>query len=152
MSEQRSFILTPNPAMRWHHLLLVYFVITFITLLIGVIFFMMGYTLILPFCGLDVIGLGAALYVSAHKSKLREVVTLSENKIAVESGYEYPERMQEFTGPWTKVILQKNNSRWLPSQLLIRSEGKQLEIGHFLNETERIELANELKKAISRFV
>lgn len=119
---------------------------------IGILLYFRGFSLILPFSGLDVIGLGIALYLTARKSELREVVTISEGLVSIETGYKKPETKYEFKGSWTRVILQTPKESWHPSQLFIRSGNDQIEIGKFLNEEERVELAGELKKAISCFV
>ena len=152
METQRSFVIKPNPSMGWRSLLLLYGLMSAITLLIGILLYFRGFSLVLPFSGLDVIALGIALYITARKSELREVITISEGMVAVETGYKKPETKCEFRGSWTRVVLQTQKESWHPSQLFIRSGNDQVEIGKFLNENERVELANELKKAISCFV
>ena len=152
LESQRSFVIKPNPSMGWNNLLLIYGLMSAVTLFIGILLYFRGFSLILPFSGLDVIGLGIALYLTARKSELREVVTISEGMVLVETGYKKPEIKHEFKGSWTRVILQPPGESWYPSQLFIRSGNDQIEIGKFLNEEERVELASELKKAISCFV
>ena len=138
--------------MGWSNLLLLYGLMSAITLFIGILLYFRGFSLVLPFSGLDVIALGVALYITARRSELREVITISEGMVAVETGHKKPETKYEFKGSWTRVILQTQKESWHPSQLFIRSGGEQIEIGSFLNEDERVELASELKKAISCFV
>lgn len=138
--------------MAWRNLLLLYGVISGITIFIGVVLYLRGFSLVLPFSGLDVIALGIALYVTARRSELREVVIIGEGKVSVETGHTRPEKKYEFVGAWTRVILQTQKESWHPSQLYIRSGSEQVEIGSFLNEEERVELSKELKKAISCFV
>ena len=152
METQRSFVIRPNPSMGWSNLLIVYGVMSAITLFIGILLYFRGFSLILPFSGLDVIALGIALYVTARRSNVREIVTISEGKVIVETGHKKPETKYEFEGSWTRVILQSEKQSWHPSHLFIKSGSDQIEIGKFLNENERVELANELKKAISCFV
>ncbi len=152
VESQRSFVLKPNPAMGWRNLLLLYGLMSAITLSIGVLLYFRGFSLVLPFSGLDVIALGIALYVTARRSEIREVVTISKGKIAVETGHKKPEEKHEFEGSRARIILEAQKGSWYPSQLFIRSGNDQVEIGKFLNEDERVELASELKKAISCFV
>lgn len=148
----RSFVIEPNASMSWRNLLVLYGLISFVTLFIGVFLFVQGLKLVLPFSGLDVAALGIALYVTARRSFIREVITFTKGKVAVQIGHGKPEAIYEFTGPWTKVVLQTQKDGWYPSKLFIRSRDAQVEIGKFLNEYERLDLAKELKKTISHFV
>lgn len=148
----RSFIIEPNASMSWRNLLVLYGLISFATLFIGVILFMQGFTYVLPFSGLDVAALGIALYVTARRSHIREVITFTAGKVDVQIGHRKPETIYVFTGPWTKIVLQSEKYDWYPSKLFIQSCDAQVEIGKFLNENERLDLAKELKKTIAHFV
>ena len=147
-SSRTGFVVKPNQAMSWQSLLFVYLGITAISMTIAISFYVIGLTLILPFSGLEVLALGAALYVCAWRGGVREVITINENIIAVESGRDAPETRHEFQRAWAKVVLERSWNSWYPSQLLIRSHGRQVEVGRFLNEQERQGLALELKRAL----
>lgn len=143
-----DFIIKPNQAMSWKSLVLAYLVISLITIAIGVVFFLKGLTLILPFCGLEILLLGAAFYVSAWRGGVQEVLSITESGIVFERGRHGPETRREFQRAWVKVILERSWNSWYPSRLLLRSHGRQLEIGCFLNEQERQGLALELQHAL----
>jgi len=143
-----GFIVKPNQAMSWHALLLVYLGITALTLTIGVSFYLIGLTLILPFSGLEVIALGAALYVCAWRGGVQEVIRIDPDLITVERGRNIPESRHTFQRAWARVILERSWHSWYPSRLLIRSHGREVEIGRFLNEQERQGLALELDRAL----
>jgi len=64
------------------------------------------------------------------------VIRIVGDKIIVEIGRYAPEQRQEFQHYWTRLVLEHPRQRWYPSRLLIRSHGKQIEIGKFLNEQE----------------
>lgn len=144
-----DFIIKPNQAMSWKSLLLVYFVISFITITIGVAFFLKGLTLILPFSGLEILLLGIAFYVSAWKGGVQEVLSITEKNIIFERGRHSPDTRKEFQRAWVKVILERSGISWYPSRLLLRSHGHKLEIGRFLNEQERQGLAQELQQTLN---
>lgn len=146
---QIDFVIKPNQAMSWKSLLLVYLVISFITIAIGVAFFLRGLTLILPFSGLEILLLGAAFYISAWRGGIQEVLSITENNIIFERGRQNPETRKEFQRAWAKVILERSRISWYPSRLLLRSHGHQLEIGRFLNEQERQGLALEIQRALN---
>ncbi|MCG8324388.1 MAG: DUF2244 domain-containing protein [Thiotrichales bacterium] len=145
-----GFIVMPNRAMPWHALVSVYLLIAFTTLSIGALFYLQGLKLILPFSGLEVLLLGAALYITAWRGGLREVILFTDDSIQVERGHHAPEETHEFQRAWTKIVLERSWNSWYPSRLLLRSHGKQIEIGRFLNEQEREGLAKLLSAATSR--
>ena len=136
--------------MEWKTLVLMFALIATVTLAIGVIFYGMGLKLILPFSGLDVILLGMAFYLSVCKGAVQQVVYIDDNDITVECGKDSPETSDVFQRAWVKVILEHSWNSWYPSRLLLRSAGRQLELGGFLNEQERQGLAIELQNALGQ--
>ena len=119
-----------------------------VTISIAFSFFTQGLTLILPFAGLELLALGVVLYISAWRSNIKEVVNIGEEKIRIEIGRDVPEKIYELDKAWANIVLERSWNNWYPSRLLLRSHGRQLEIGKFLNEQERQCLAIELNKAI----
>lgn len=134
--------------MSWQTLVSLYLLMVFVSLVIGLAYFHIGLTLVLPFCGLEMLALGAALYVTSWRGSIREVITVDEKSVAIERGREKPVQRHEFQRPWTRVVLERSGG-WYPSRLLIRSHGRQVEIGRFLNEEERRGLAEALGKIIT---
>ena len=143
-----GFVIKPNQAISWRSLMLVYMGIATVTITVGASFFVMGLTLILPFSGIEVLALGAAFYVTAWRGGVQEVISINRDNIIVERGRQSPEQREVFQRAWAKVILEQSWNSWYPSRLLIRSHGRQLEIGRFLNEQERQGLALELYNAL----
>jgi len=68
--------------------------------------------------------------------------------VMVETGYRQIKQSWTFQRLWVKVHLIDSNNTWYPSRLLIGSHGKNLEIGHFLTQQEKQDLARDLKHAI----
>ncbi len=143
-----GFIVMPNRAMPWRHQVIAFSIIAAFSLGVAIGFFMQGLTLVLPFAGLELTALGAALYVSAWRGGKREVISITSDKVKVETGRDVPEQEYIFERSWVQVVLEKSWSSWYPSRLLLRSHGKQIEVGGFLNEEERQGLAIALRQAI----
>ena len=143
-----GFVIKPNQAISWRSLMLVYLGIATVTISIGIFFYIMGLPLILPFSGLEILALGAAFYVCAWRGGVQEVISISKDCIIYEKGRQDPESREVFQRAWAKVVLERSWNSWYPSRLLIRSHGRQLEIGQFLNEQERQGLALELYDAL----
>ena len=145
---EKTIMVMPNRAMPWQHIMMIYLLISGATIGIAFGFFTQGLTLILPFAGLELLALGVVLYISAWRSNIKEVVNIGEEKIRIEIGRDVPEKIYELDTAWANVVLERSWNNWYPSRLLLRSHGRQLEIGKFLNEQERQCLAIELNKAI----
>ena len=145
---QKTIMVMPNRAMPWQHIMMIYLLVSGVTISIAFSFFAQGLTLILPFAGLELLALGVVLYISAWRSNIKEVVNVNEEKIRIEIGRNVPEKIYELDKAWANIVLERSWNNWYPSRLLLRSHGRQLEIGKFLNEQERQCLAIELKKAI----
>ena len=143
-----TIMVMPNRAMPWQHIMMIYLLVSGVTISIAFSFFTQGLTLILPFAGLELLALGVVLYISAWRSNIKEVVNVTEEKIRIEIGRDVPEKIYELDKAWANIVLERSWNNWYPSRLLLRSHGRQLEIGKFLNEQERQCLAIELKKAI----
>ena len=145
---KEGFVVMPNKAMPWDQLVLIYSIIASFTIGVALGFFSQGLTLVLPFAGLEVVALGAALYISAWRGGVKEVISVTGDKIRIEIGHDSPEQSHELQRAWAQVVLQRPWNSWYPSRLYIRSHGRQVEIGRFLNESERQGLAKELQKLI----
>lgn len=135
--------------MSWRLLLTLYGLMMAVSLGIGTAYFLIGLTLVLPFSGLEMLALGAALYITALRGGERQVITISDREIIVEIGRKQPEQRYQFQRAWARIILERVPASWYPSRLLIRSHGRELEIGRFLNEQERLGLANCLRQALA---
>jgi len=134
--------------MPWHQLVWIYSAIASFTIGVALGFFSQGLTLILPFAGLEVVALGVVLYISAWRGGVKEVISVTGDKIRIEIGHDVPEQHHELKRVWAQVVLERSWNNWYPSRLFIRSHGQQVEIGRFLNEAERQGLAKELQKLI----
>ena len=146
----RGYVVMPNQAMPWRHLVRWYLLISMFSLAIGLYFYSIGLTLVLPFSGLEILALGFALYFSAWKSNEKQVIKIGNDLVEIESGYLSPQQRRNYQRGWTQVILEPPVHPWYPSRLVIGSHGSHIEIGAFLNEQERQGLAIELKRALAQ--
>ena len=122
--------------------------ISAVSLSVAIGFALIGYWPILPFAGLEMLLLGACLYHVSASARQTEVVRVHERLVAVEKGRCGPEERWEFDRAWARVALQGARHAWYPSRLVIRSHGREVAIGEFLEERERASLADDLERAI----
>lgn len=145
---QQCFVLRPNIGLYWRTTLRVYIILSAVCLGIALGFAVMGFWPILPFAGLEVAALGAALYVSAKRGDCQEVVRIGGDVVEIEKGVKGPEQSWRFPRAWSEVVLNAPLHRWYPSRLVIRSRGTVVELGAFLTDEERELLATELYRCI----
>ena len=142
------WVIRPNRSLSVRQAIQVYAVIAVTCLGIAVFYALHGYWPVLPFAGLEVLVLGVAFYLTLRRSAMREVISIDSEIVKVEKGREQPQETWECPRAWAQVRLQRSHIAWYPSRLAILFQGKQVEIGRFLYEMERQELAYELQQAI----
>ncbi|MBI1731737.1 MAG: DUF2244 domain-containing protein [Gammaproteobacteria bacterium] len=136
--------------MPWNTLLRIFAGMALFTLMIGIGCAALGLPLVLPFSGLEVLALAAGLYLSAVRGSVREIVRIDNVAVVYEAGIRAPERRERFHRQWAQVALEQVRNGWYPSRLLLRCHGRQVEVGGFLVEQERLRLARMLRAALRR--
>lgn len=136
------YVIRPNCALSWAQAVAVFCACVFSTLAAGLAFLSLGAPLVLPFYGLEMAVLGAALYASMLSGSRQEVVVIGPETVVVEQGSRRPERRYEFHRLWAQVVLQRPSRG--RGRLALRSHGREVEIGAFLTDDERFALGREL--------
>ena len=77
-----------------------------------------------------------------RKSGAGQIVTITPSQLEVATMAGTP--TARFHPYWTKVRLEQSRHRGWPERLLIGSHGREIEIGAFLNDDERRELARRI--------
>lgn len=109
-----------------------------------------GFWPILPFCGLEMVLLGWALYTTQQRRFYSQTITVTDSDVSVESRDRGCCVQVVFPRHWAQVKLRRPASRLHPSRLTIESHGRQCELGTFLTEEERLGLAARLQRLIGR--
>ena len=144
----RRIVIRPNRSLTRRQLQIAFAVIAVVCLGIASAFAALGLWPVLPFAGLEVLAIGAGFYLSALGGREMEVVSVARDTVAVEKGGRKAHERHELSRAWLQVRLLPSRLRWYPSRLVLRSHGHDVELGGFLNEDERRQLAGELRLAI----
>ena len=144
------FVLSPNCSITWGELVLFYIATCVLALAIGLFFAFQGLWLVLPFSGLEMAALGACLYLTSRKVYRQEVITLEREHTLVEKGVQQVDQSWEFETPWVRLIDEQSGPRNRHRKLAIGSHGEYVEVGDFLDNSEKDELAFHLKDCIIR--
>ncbi|MBT8126018.1 MAG: DUF2244 domain-containing protein [Gammaproteobacteria bacterium] len=143
-------VLKPNNSATWRFNMMVVASLALIGLLISTFFFVQGLWVIAPFSGLELLMLLTCLYLCTRSNIQTEVIKFSPDKVIVEQGRTFAEKSWEYHRTWAKIFVRKPKHRGHPDQIVIRSHGKELELGSFLNKDDKEALVKKLRHIIYR--
>ena len=141
-------ILTPNCSISWRQLLVFYILTCALAIVIGLLFSLQGQWLILPFSGLEMLVLGSALHITSRKVNRREVITVNVDRVRIEKGNCRPEEQWVFKRCWVRLLDEIGGENRSQRKLALGSHGSYVEVGNFLSNIEKEELAFRLKGCI----
>ena len=153
----RRLVIRPNRSLSWRQSLIFLGAISVPLLLISVVLAMQGYWLVLPFAGLEMAALLTCMYLVSRDCHRCEVVSVGESEVTVEKGRDRgrdienggPEQCIAFSRGWAKVELTGETDHWYPRRLWIGASGQRVEIGEFLVDDEKTELAAQLQELLA---
>lgn len=153
----RRVMIRPNKSLSWRQSMVFLAAIAVPLLLISAVLAAKGYWLVLPFAGLELAVLFACFYLVAHATCRCEVISIGESIVTVEKGRDRghgpeqtgPEQRTQFARGWVRVEMSQKSDHWYPRKLWIGASGRRVEIGEFLVEEEKTELAAELHRLLS---
>jgi len=143
-----EFVLRPNSSMSWRAMRWFFAITCLLSMTIAIGFSLMGAWMIFPFAGLEMIALGTVLYICAHRATCCEVIAINRDQITICKGRYEPAERLEFQRQWARVWMKRSGHKWYPSELVIRSHGCEVEVGRFLEEEERQNLADRLAEIL----
>jgi uncharacterized membrane protein len=141
-------VLRPNNSWSWRANVLFLSVLMGVSISIATGFLIAGAWLVMPFTLLELTVVTLCLHYCVRQCARQEVIIVSDHKVLIESGIRRPTNRQIFHRMWAKFFVQKPKHPWDPLTLSIRSHGKELEIGSFLNRRDKQDLINELKRVV----
>lgn len=147
--ERRQFVLHPNRSLSERGNLIFFLVMVLVSFGIAIPVAAMGYWVVLPFAGLEMLALGIALYLSSNDARRCEVVLIEGDRLTVLAGRNRPQYQTELNRHWTQILLREPRARGHRTHLVLRAHGKEVEIGAFLNNRERRRLARALQRAVA---
>jgi uncharacterized membrane protein len=110
----------------------------------------LGFWPVVPFAGLELSALAAALHLSLRRNRYREVVSFTAEVVRVESGLlgSGPRLRLEWPRCWARCTLEPGSRRHEPTRLWIRYSGRQVELASCLTDEERERLFVRIKELL----
>lgn len=142
------FVLCANSSMANRQVTIVLIAAGLVIVGIGCGFAMLGLWGVLPFSGAEWIALAYAFRFARRKSLAREVLTIGESTVMLEKGCSGVESVFRFQRAWVRLECAPPVFRGYPARIMLRSHGKEVEVGSFLPELERNSLVLQLRQIL----
>ena len=146
----KEFIIKPNKSLSWQGNKIFFFILFFVSFIIAIAFAYSGMWLILPFAGFEMILLGSALTYCYIKNSQCEIVKIDDKRVSVAHINTRNKKVFGCDKYWAKFILNKPIFKGYPHKLVLRSAGREMEIGALLTDKERIKLAGMLRRKVGK--
>ena len=120
-----------------------YIALALFSLLVGLYCWMVGATLVMPFSGLEVLAVGAALLVYARHAADRERISLAPGAMVIE--WESAGRLEraEFNPRWVRISVPDDRGL-----VEVSESGRRAFVGRYVRPEARERLARDLRRAI----
>ena len=141
-------VLRPNNSASWRFNVLIVASLAFIAFCLSTYLALQGLWVVFPFAGLEIGFLFICLYLRLRANINTEVITFDEGTVVVERGSYHAEKTWKYHRIWAKIYVKKPVTRGYPKQIFIRSHGKELELGSFLNKKDKEILIKDLKHIV----
>ena len=140
--------LRPTRSLSWHSAKLLMLMVSSVSLLIGTVAFFLGFPLVLPFFGLEAAAFCLAFYLVQAGGRIREVVKIEDGFLFFEKGRRVMSCKLAANKRWVKVFFYRPENLMEKSKLCLSYGGKEIELGHFLNDDEKKKFAKVLINAV----
>ena len=114
----------------------------------GAGFAFLGAWMVLPFAGLEMLALAAAFYVNGRHAGDYECIRIDGGRLVVDVGDAERIVRHEFNPAWARLVGRRLGNDY---HVLLRSHGKELEIGRHLDAQARAALTAQLRHCLARY-
>ena len=144
-SKRQQIILSPNKSMTWETNKKILMAMFAVAMIIGISFASIGAWMILPFAGIEVTIVGVGMYYVCWKLNFKQTITLEAESFTVQKGVYFPKQEWQWQASQTYLLKQPSRYRMSPPTLYLKHLNQRIEIGEFLNRTDKKELQEWLR-------
>ena len=150
------FEIEPNRSLSWRESVVLIGAVSLLLLTVATVFATKGLWMIFPFAGLEIIALVWCTYLVSRATYRCQVVAIDENEVTVHKGrrrsarakQQGPDESCTFPRAWVRVNLLEHATETGPDKLTLRASGHAVEVGEFLTNAEKRELAKRLRSLL----
>ena len=143
-----TIVLKPNNSASWQLNMQIFGALSVILFSVSIYFSLLGLWMIFPFAGLELVVLYYCFYLRVRANNRTEVITFDDSSVVVERGVRQVEKSWKYHRMWTKIFVKKPQFHGHPKKIFIRSHGKELELGSFLNKHDKEILIKKLEHIV----
>ena len=143
-------IVTANQSMSWKANLYLAASLGVICMGVAIGMATFGLWMVIPFAGLEVVFIVVCLYLTLKRLSRQEVITVDEEAIKLEWGYNQPDVTISLPRRWSRLSYQCKDSLFENGELSVAAHGKRYDLGKCLNKQEKKALYGELKLALAK--
>ena len=144
------FIVKANQSMSWRANMYLAASLGFICMGIAIGLATFGLWMVIPFAGAEIILIVVCLYLTLKRLSRKEVITLNNDAIRLEWGYNQPDLTVNLPRRISQLSYQCSDSLFEVGDLSVSAHGKRYALGSSLNRDEKKELYTELKAALNQ--
>jgi len=144
-----KIVARPNCSLSSQEMAKIVAILAFFSLAVAIAFGFAGAWMVFPFAGLELLALAYAFYfINCHADDY-ESITITGDRLAIEKQHYKTTSQVVLHRYWAKVVLRKTPSG--EHRLWLRSHGKEVEVGHYMNDRQRLALAQQLQMRTGAF-
>ena len=143
-------IVTANQSMSWRANLYLAASLGAVSMGIAIAMATFGLWMVIPFAGLEVIFVVTCLYLTLKRLSRQEVITVDNEAIKLEWGYNRPDTVVNLPRRWSRLSYQCKDSVFEVGELSVAAHGRRYSLGKCLNKEEKKALYGELQMALAR--
>ncbi len=107
---------------------------------------MFGAWPVLPFAGLEMLALGIAWHQVIRHADDFERLAVEGPRVVLDVSEAHRTRRVEFQRCWARLVVKETVPRF---RIALRSHGREVEVGRYLDESGRRALARQLRSSVS---
>lgn len=119
-------------------------------LIISIVFSLAGAWMVFPFAGLELLAVAYAFYIIHCHAGDYESITIDSDHLTVKKRDVHHVCQTIFHRYWVHVVLRRTHCG--EQGVWLRSHGKEVEVGHYMNHEQRLALAQQIQKRTGAFL
>lgn len=135
-SDKTTIILTPNRSASWRQTKWLLIILGTFVLGVAIAWSFVGAWIVLPFAGFEVGLLTILMTKVSRRTYQKQVVTVDESQIKVESGVETPDKTHAFDRHASHLNITEPEHSMDKARLTLTDHKNSLELGAFLNQQD----------------
>jgi len=142
----QKIIAQPNRSATWRQNKLLIAALSVWCLLIATGFALAGAWVILPFAGIELLGVATGLYYVSWKLSHRHVISFEGSNLRIEKGVYFPKQIWNFPRDTLSISVERQAHPWDPLKIILCGPVEQVCVGEFLNKDDSNALLSSLRQ------